>query len=504
MKKYLLLLAFLLFLSHSYGQKDSLPAVLFSDSVESTLFLGPYLHVFADSTGKLGPGDLQEGWFRKYSNRVRKHISKRVMSEGYVWFRFHIQSAQTDTSSYYITSGPLTREITLYQRAIGATQWTEVRQQQPIQAAKAYARLSIAGTSETEILGRVRFAKTNVSLFSPYIINDAYLRYHQSFLHNHWYGLNTVTYLLVGALLMMLIFSFGSFLQNGKKEFLFYSLYALSLGALLYLKAVTFNKAEEFTFFNEEYLDYLLLMAGYVFYISFSRIFLNTRSEMPFLNRLLLGAEFIVLLFLLLFTLFYFSGNNYDLLNNLENASKYFMIFVGLCFVVLGIIKRNRIWNYLMAGNIANLFMAGFSQYMIIFPSTNLVPDNGLFRQSLFYFELGILLEMFLFLAGLNYKNKIELIEKVKMKEALKQEGERKEYEKQIAVLSAQQEERSRISADMHDELGSGVTAIRLLSELARKKTKDQPLEELTKISFNANDLMVKMNGIIWSMNPGS
>lgn len=173
-------------------------------------------------------------------------------------------------------------------------------------------------------------------------------------------------------------------------------------------------------------------------------------------------------------------------------------------YLILGIVKRNRLMNYLLAGNISNLLFGGMSQYLIDHPSSNLFPDPPLFRQSLVYFEVGILLELIFFLLGLVYKNKIELIEKVKMDEAMKLEAEKQEYEKQIAVLSAQQDERSRISADMHDELGSGVTAIRLLSEIARKKTKDQPVEEIDRISYNANELMTKMNAIIWSMNPGN
>ena len=502
MKKYLPIFFLLPVVISCYGQNDSTQPVLPADSVTSTRFLGPYLSIMADPSGSLTADDLKEEWFRNYSMKVRKRISKRAQSDGYVWFRFRLKGDSGTSSSFYVTTGSLTREIVLYQKD-RSNQWREIRQEERPDGQKSFARLTLAPTTEIEVLGRARFAKTNVSLFSPYLIHGDYLKYHLSFLHNQWYGLDTVTYLLVGALLMMLIFSAGAFLQNKKREFLFYSLYALSLGILLYLKAITHNKTDEFTFFNEEYLDYLLLMAGYFFYIAFSRNFLNTGTEMPFLNRFLIGAEIIILLCILAFSWMYFTGQHYDHLNTVENTSKYFMIFIGLCFVILGIIKKNKIWNYLMAGNMANLFMAGFSQYMIIFPSSNLVPENGIFRQSLFYFELGILLEMVLFLAGLNYKNKIELIEKVKMKEAVKQESERKEYEKQIAVLSAQQEERSRISADMHDELGSGVTAIRLLSEIARKKTKDHPLEELSNISFNANDLMVKLNGIIWSMNPG-
>lgn len=160
--------------------------------------------------------------------------------------------------------------------------------------------------------------------------------------------------------------------------------------------------------------------------------------------------------------------------------------------------------NYLVAGNIANLIFAGISQAIIVIRFASFIPSTGLFRQSLFYFEIGIFLELVFFLLGLVYKNKAELIEKTKMEALMKQEAERQEYEKQIAVLKAQQDERTRISADMHDELGSGVTAIRLLSEIALQKTKEQPVEEIARISNNANDLMSKMNGIIWSMNPGN
>jgi len=72
--------------------------------------------------------------------------------------------------------------------------------------------------------------------------------------------------------------------------------------------------------------------------------------------------------------------------------------------------------------------------------------------------------------------------------------------EKQVAVLAAKQDERNRISVDMHDELGSGVTAIRLMSEIVKSKMKDATLPEIEKISNSANELLNKMNAIIWTM----
>ncbi|HQY11942.1 MAG TPA: histidine kinase, partial [Ferruginibacter sp.] len=82
-----------------------------------------------------------------------------------------------------------------------------------------------------------------------------------------------------------------------------------------------------------------------------------------------------------------------------------------------------------------------------------------------------------------------------------KLEAEKKEFESRLAVINAQQEERNRISADMHDDLGAGMTTIRLYSELAKSKLSDNPIPEIEKISSSANELLNKMNAIIWSMS---
>jgi signal transduction histidine kinase len=49
--------------------------------------------------------------------------------------------------------------------------------------------------------------------------------------------------------------------------------------------------------------------------------------------------------------------------------------------------------------------------------------------------------------------------------------------------------------------LGSGMTAIRLMSEIAKNKMKENTPQEIEKISQSADDVLNKMNAIIWSMN---
>jgi signal transduction histidine kinase len=167
--------------------------------------------------------------------------------------------------------------------------------------------------------------------------------------------------------------------------------------------------------------------------------------------------------------------------------------------VSIGFRYKDRLLKYLVYGNI---ILIVFGLISFVFSSTpfRLEKIHWIFSSGLFYYDLGVLGECILFMMGLSYKNRIELIEKVKMQEAIKREEERREMEKQLTVIQTQQDERNRISTDMHDELGAGMTAIRLMSEMAKAKTANQPIPEIDKISDSANDLLNKMNAIIWSM----
>jgi signal transduction histidine kinase/ligand-binding sensor domain-containing protein len=68
----------------------------------------------------------------------------------------------------------------------------------------------------------------------------------------------------------------------------------------------------------------------------------------------------------------------------------------------------------------------------------------------------------------------------------------------------ALEEERHRISKEMHDDLGAGLTQISLISEAAkrRKKAGRFPSEELGDISNTSRQLIENVSEIIWAMNP--
>ncbi|HMG66183.1 MAG TPA: histidine kinase, partial [Chitinophagaceae bacterium] len=183
------------------------------------------------------------------------------------------------------------------------------------------------------------------------------------------------------------------------------------------------------------------------------------------------------------------------------NITKILLLAMLVVFLVYCLrYWKDKLLRYLFWGNLLYFFFAVSSQLLILLGH---VFGNlpSVLNSSLFYYEMGLFLELVFFLAGLSYKNKKLIIEQTRESERLRMENERKEFEKQMAVITAQQEERNRISTDMHDELGSGMTHIRLMSEIAKNKMKQDTPIEIEKISQSADDILNKMNAIIWSMN---
>ncbi|HTM92082.1 MAG TPA: triple tyrosine motif-containing protein, partial [Flavisolibacter sp.] len=75
-----------------------------------------------------------------------------------------------------------------------------------------------------------------------------------------------------------------------------------------------------------------------------------------------------------------------------------------------------------------------------------------------------------------------------------------RELEKQAAIEA----ERYRISRDMHDEIGSGLTQIALMSELieTQKNANEELKKDVGTISSSARKLVGNMSEIIWALNP--
>ena len=75
---------------------------------------------------------------------------------------------------------------------------------------------------------------------------------------------------------------------------------------------------------------------------------------------------------------------------------------------------------------------------------------------------------------------------------------QKSELDKQRAIENV----RNRISRDMHDEIGSSLTKISLMSELLKSKVKGTETESLlNKMSESSRNVIGNMSEIIWALN---
>ncbi|MDR6405239.1 MULTISPECIES: histidine kinase [Chryseobacterium] len=76
-----------------------------------------------------------------------------------------------------------------------------------------------------------------------------------------------------------------------------------------------------------------------------------------------------------------------------------------------------------------------------------------------------------------------------------------KELEKQKSI----EHERERISHDMHDDLGAGISALKLQAEFLKQKAEDGELKnDIDELLKTSEEMNLSMREMLWSLHPGN
>ncbi len=489
--KRLVTLSLLLFACiSSRAQLNADTTVINAADVKTSINIAGKTALFIDSTASLPVADALLRPFFPLENFKKQRIPVWMVQYAY-FIKFILSNTADTTQLIYLTPGSYFDKINLYKVA-GSPQ-PVANPDDP----SGYRKIILAPHEHTTILVRLKPVKCEIVALNPQLIQGNYFdNYRLQTLNTRSY-IKTFGYVLSGVLLMMIIFMGTNFILSHKREFLYNAMYSLCMFLLIYFNSYVLRTSTPFANFFMSYFDFFLLVTGTIFYFAFARKFLDTRYKYLSLDKVLIYGEVFLLLMLVIYTTLNFFTDLYSLQVIFENAMKFLTLAIGVYFIVLAFKQRNTLLNYLAFGNAALVIFSAISLGLIWTQKRSV----NLFTSSLFYYYMGIVFELFFFLLGLTYKNRYELIERTKEQEAFKLQAEKKEYETQIEIMKAQQEERNRISADMHDDLGAGMTTIRLYSELARTKLGKNLIPEIDKISSSSDELLNKMNAIIWSMS---
>jgi signal transduction histidine kinase len=491
LKRLVNLLLFLLIGCFCKGQSALVSDTVFITDIKNESNLLDKTLFYFDSSSALSVSEvLQKPFFGLQSTNGRVKIKPEIISST-AYLKILVKNNADKEISAYISPGIYFTSYHLYRT-----------QQQAITIQDSgnpsiYKKITLAAGETTYILLQVKPLKTEFGSMNPMLINAGYINQYKIILTRYKSDIQIFGLVLSGVLFMLILFMLTNFIISGKREFLYNAAYSLCMFLLIFFNSSLAKYSTPFINFYYSYLDFFLLVIGTVFYISFTRRFLNTKDNYALLDRILKNGERLILLLLGVFTFLNFFTDTFLPQYYLESTMKILFLLLGAAFIYLALKRKDRLFNYIAAGN---AMLVLFSLISLIMLLLNVKP-TAIYRHSLFYYNAGIALELVFFLLGLTYKNRNELIKEIKKQEALKLDAEKKEFETQLAVIKAQQEERNRISADMHDDLGAGMTTISLYSELAKTKLANNPIPEIEKISSAANELLTKMNAIIWSMS---
>lgn len=294
-----------------------------------------------------------------------------------------------------------------------------------------------------------------------------------------------------GISVFMTLYFLIQFIILQKKEYLFYSIYLLCL-SLYYLVAlpdfffdVAPNDARAYYWYDM--FKRPLQFCSSIFYSLFIMFFLRLHKTAPKLNRFLIGLLY-----------FYLANAIMCLLGNIfrvDYDQAYFVLsflFFPVQVAIVLLLFRYKVpyGYYVIWGSTLVVFGSLFTLLLDVYLKSHSTRFYNQMDYSYIPVQITILADIFLFSIALQHKVA--------------------DNEKRLGQLALQQQlaihhERERIITDLHDDIGGGLSSIRIMSDLLTNHEKNNPESKASlfaqKISVTIKEIAQRMNTIIWSLN---
>lgn len=275
---------------------------------------------------------------------------------------------------------------------------------------------------------------------------------------------------------------------------LLYLLYRLWLGpgsAIHRLDSLSLNYSLEAT----------ILMLTYLSYIRFwATSLLLTKADGKFIHVYYKSA-FVLIPAYIIFENIALNIDTGILSDILYLAIRVYLSIAGVIAVVLALKKRRNLYYYYLAGGSIIIVVAGlFSVFVQM-----VLQQYFLGIRSFGWMLIGYFVDVIFFSAAIAYRLKQENIERIEALEKIvvqQRTLQAKELEALTAGFKAREAERARISSELHDDLGSGLSTIRILSTVPPTiVTPTDDHRKLEKIAGYSRELLNKMGEIVWAFN---
>ncbi len=326
------------------------------------------------------------------------------------------------------------------------------------------------------------YDQVRAELFTP----DAYKSYCRAYQERQLPITLFLTF-IIGSLTMLALFGLMQFLLTRGPAYLWYAMFALA-NCLNFVRLLEmYADLRWLSSLIPSFHCYTSLPAISFFYLLFIRYFLDLHLQNGVRSKIIKWAIWVfggVFLSTLLSSALYFSGR--EISNETAEIFKIFhilLLFPAILVFYLAFTAKSGLSRFVTIGTLLLIFASIDALASAIFP---MIPmhERSPFARGLWPFGTAILLESLCFALGLGYKTKML------------------EIEKRLAI-EEQLRDRLRIARDLHDEVGSTLSSISILSESARRNNlNDLNGARLGNIGDKARAALDSISDIVWSVNP--
>ena len=309
---------------------------------------------------------------------------------------------------------------------------------------------------------------------------------------------NIFQLLFQGILISQLIYVLFQWMFIRRREYLFYFFYLLTI-SVYFLSKYEYNFHINLIFVRYPlltvYLNKTLLILPYFFYFRFVRSFLEMRDNYPRMNTWIIRIEYFLLGYLIFDLAFILATFNVKLQRELYTYVLLTVFIASTSFIFYLFTQKKTLIYFILSGSL----VVGLGN-IIGLVSTYLQDENIMQGPPyiLLFSQAGILLEIFCFTAGLSYKSMSAEKEKIKSQEKLIEQLKANEL-----LQAKMQNIRNKIAQDLHDDIGSTLSSISIISNIAIRETNsDRTKATMIEIKDSSISLMEKMDDIVWSVNP--
>jgi signal transduction histidine kinase len=302
---------------------------------------------------------------------------------------------------------------------------------------------------------------------------------------------------LDGMLCMMALFALLSHFQHRKPLYWQYALYIVCM--ILDLRLSDIGYAQPDYQPGAFYPETLLESLGYMLYIRFAILLIDPIRQDPFSYRLM---RLLLLGFagaLLIDTLLWLADGS-----AIIRSSVYMTTRLLICALVLYLVPRlfrlrSPVLSYFIAGTLLLLIGSIAALLLNYLPIESQRISQNAFTFPITILQISIVGEVLFFAMGMSLRNRQNERQKILYQAQLIEqlrENERKQDKLQRI--------REDIAHDLHDDVGSDLSSIGVLSQVAARQVDENPeaaRATIQRIGQTARRVVTTMREIIWSMN---